>query len=145
MEDLVIELFSCTYRMDLAGIKKYLEQLWREYQVIINGKPNWKQINRARAILYFIGHIYPEWIAVQSLERRVRFIKPSITLDLLLIAVDRNDKKVMKKYQRSEVFQKLVQYYKIVKNIKNRVVNGTYLDEATFNKRYKKLQPKDYY
>ncbi|OGI15722.1 MAG: hypothetical protein A2Z52_00965 [Candidatus Moranbacteria bacterium RBG_19FT_COMBO_42_6] len=145
MEDPIIDLLACTYRLDVAGVEKNLKILWSEYQKIIHQKSNWKNINRARAILYFIGYIYPEWITVQSLERRIRFIKPPLTLNAFLVTVDRNDQRILKKYKNNEKFKKLSRFYKIVKSVKNKVANGTYLDENTFNEQYEKLKPKDHF
>ena len=145
MEDPIIDLLACTYRLDVAGVEKKLKIFLSEDQKIIHQKSNWKNINRARAILYFIGYIYPEWITVQSLERRIRFIKPPLTLNAFLVTVDRNDQRILKKYKNNEKFKKLSRFYKIVKSVKNKVANGTYLDENTFNEQYEKLKPKDHF
>lgn len=140
------ELLKYTYLLDTKGIKKRIEYLWKRYQRILgNKKSSFEDLNEARAILYFLGYLYPEKIALESLEKRIKYIKPGITLDKFLLAIDRNDKKILNKYKNNKKFNKLKEFYLIVKDIKNRVKNNTYLDEGRFNKLYSKLKPKNYF
>lgn len=140
------DLLKYTYLLDTEKIKESIENLWKRYQRIVNSKkPSWEELNEARATLYFIGYLYPEKIALESLERRIGSIKPTLSLDEFLLAIDRNNKKILNKYKDNERFNKLKDFYLIVKNIKNRVKNNTYLDEGRFNKIYSKLKPKDYF
>lgn len=140
------DLLKHTYNFQPEKIGKDIERLWRRYQKILDGrKTTWDEINEARAILYFIGYIYPEIITAGSLERRVPFIKPRITLDKFLSAIDGNDQKIMRKYRKNKKFIQLKKFYLIVKRNKNRVKNGWYLDEGRFNEKYAKLKPKGYY
>ena len=140
------DLLKYTYLLDTENIKKSIENLWSRYQKILDDKKStWEDLNEARAILYFIGYLYPEKFALESLEKRIKFVKPSISLDKFLSAIDRNDAKILKKYAKNKKFNQLKEFYLIVKDIKNRTKNGTYLDEGRFNKIYKKKKPKDYF
>ena len=140
------DLLKYTYLLDTKNIKKSLGNLWREYQKIL-GKKNltWEELNEARAILYFIGYLYPEKIALESLEKRARLIKPSIGIDEFLSAIDGNDAKILKKYAKNKKFIQLKNFYLIVKGMKNRVKGKSYLDEKKFNEIFKKMKPKDYF
>jgi len=140
------DLLKYTYLLDAIKIKKSIESLWQKYQTILNNKKSsWEDLNEARAILYFLGYLYPEKIALESLENRVKHIKPAITLDEFLLAIDKNDKEFLSKYKDNKEFNKLKDFYLAVKDIKNRVRNNTYLDEERFNEIYSKLKPKDYF
>jgi hypothetical protein len=140
-------LIKHVYLLDNDKIKSDIEKLWRRYLRIINKKNCiWGEINDARAILYFLGFIFVEIIALGSLERRVALIKPKITLDEFLIAIDAKDKKILLKYRANNNFQKLKRFYLTVKDIKNRVnQDKSYLDEDAFNEKYIKLKPKNYF
>lgn len=143
----MLNLLENTYLLDNKKIELDLARLWKRYQKILNNKKaSWEDINEARAILYFIGYLYPEKIVLESLERRIKSIKPKITLDDFLLIVDSQDKKVLAKYKNNRKFNRLKEFYLIIKAIKNKVnKDGSYLDEATFNKKYNKLKPKDYF
>ena len=139
-------LLKYTYLLDLEKINISIENLWKGYQNILNDKKStWEDLNEARAILFFLGHIFCEEMALGSLEKRVKFIRPSISLDDFLLAVDRNDKVVLKKYKNNKNFTKLRGFYLIVKGIKNRAKGDWYLDEKRFNNIYNKLKPKNYF
>ena len=140
------ELLKDTYLLDIEAIKKDIGRLWGRYQKILNNKKSsWKDLNEARAILYSIGHLYPEKVVLESLERRIKFVKPKISLDKFLSIIDKNDAKNLKKYNKDEKFNKLKELYLIVKDIKNRVKNNVYLDEERFNNAYSELKPKNYF
>jgi hypothetical protein len=140
------ELLKYTYLLDVKGIRRSIELLWSRYQRILdNKKSSWKDLNEARAILYFIGYLYPEKIALQSLASRIKHIRPRISLDRFFLSVDRNDKAILGKYEKNNNFNKLKEFYLTVKDIKNRVKNNAYLDEERFNGLYSKLKPKDYF
>ena len=95
---------------------------------------------------YFLGHIFTEKIALESLERRIKFIRPKISLDNFLLVIDSQDEKVLGKYKNNKKFNRLQEFYLIVKSIKNRVNrDSTYLDEETFNKKFNRLKPKNYF
>ena len=143
----MLNLLKNVYLFDIDGIVNDIERLWKEYQNILDKKEaNWEEINKARAILYFLGHIFTEKIALESLERRIIFIQPKISLDNFLLAIDSQDEKILEKYKNNKKFSQLQKFYLIVKSIKNRVNrDSTYLDEETFNKKFKRLKPKDYF
>ncbi|KPJ56374.1 hypothetical protein AMJ49_05025 [Parcubacteria bacterium DG_74_2] len=139
------DLLKYTYLLNINQIEKKIEALWQRYQEILsNPKSSWEDLNEARAILYFLGYLYPEKIALESLEYRVKLIKPKIDINEFLLAIDGKNIKVLNKYKKNKKFNKLKEFYLIVKNIKNRVKNNTYLDEGRFNKIYSKIKPKDY-
>ena len=135
------------YLFDIYKIDSDIERLWRQYQDILDKKEvNWEEINKARAILYFLGHIFTEKIALESLERRIKFIQPKIFIDDFLLAIDSRDRKILKKYKNNKKFSQLQEFYLIVKSIKNRVNrDSTYLDEETFNEKFSQLKPKNYF
>jgi len=140
------DLLKYTYLLNTDRIKKNIERLWERYQKILdNKKSSWEDLNEARAILYFLGYLYPEKIVLGSLENRIKYIKPIISLDKFLLSVDRGDETILKKYRNNKEFNKLKDFYLMVKDIKNRVKNNTYLDEGRFNELYSKLKPKDYF
>jgi hypothetical protein len=142
----MMELLKYTYLLDVKGIRKNIELLWSRYQKILdNKKSSWEDLNEARAILYFIGYLYPERIALHSLASRIKHIEPRISLDRFLRAIDRSDRAILGKYKNNDNFNKLKEFYLAVKDIKNRVKNNAYLDEERFNRFYSKLKPKDYF
>jgi len=138
-------LFKYTYLLDIEKIESSIEILWERYQEILKSKSSWEELNEARAILYFLGYLYPEKIALESLKNRIKHIKPEINLDEFLLAIDRNDQELLNKYKDSKEFNKLKDFYLVVKRIKNKVENNSYLDEERFNKIYSNLKPKDYF
>jgi hypothetical protein len=112
------ELLKYTYLLDTKKIKKSIERLWQRYQKILdNKKSSWEDLNEARAILYFLGYLYPEKIALGSLKNRIKYIKPKISLDKFLLVIDRNDKKILTKYKNNKKFNKLKEFYLIVKEM----------------------------
>ena len=143
----MIDILKNIYLPDNKNVKQGIDKLWNQYQYIINKKkPSWTEVNKARAILYTIGHIIPEIIALDSLEKRIKFIKPKISLDKFLKAVDGNDKKILNIFNKNTNFNKLKEFYIIIKSIKNKVNKGKlYLDEDIFNLQYNKVRPKNYF
>ncbi len=140
------DLLKYTYLLDIKKLTEKIENLWQKYQEILNNhKTSWEDLNEARAILYFLGYLYPEKIALESLEHRVKLINPKISLDEFLLAIDGNNKTVLNKHKKNKKFNRLKEFYLIIKGIKNRVKNNTYLDEGRFNKIYSKMKPKDYF
>jgi len=140
------DLLKYTYLLDVGNIEKGIERLWQRYQNILNSqKSSWEDLNEARAILYFLGYLFPEKIALASLESRMKYVKPKISLDKFLSVIDGNNRKILKRYKNNKQFNQLKEFYLAVKNIKNRVENDTYLDEGRFNKIYSKLKPEGYF
>ena len=139
------DLLKNTYLLDIERIKKRIEYLWKRYQKILDSNPSFNDLNEARAVLYFLGYLYPEKVALEAIENRIKYIEPKITFDRFLEAIDGNDERILKKYQNNEKFKKLKEFYLLVKGIKNRVKNGSYLDEDRFNKIYSEARPKNYF
>ena len=139
-------LLKYTYLLNTKEIEKSIERLWKRYQNILNNKKSsWKNLNEARTILYLLGYLYPEKIALESLEKRIQYIEPAISLDEFLSAIDENNIKILNKYKKNKKFNILKDFYLIIKRIKNRVKNNSYLDEERFNKIYFETKPKNYF
>ncbi len=139
-------LLKYTYILNVVGIKREIERLWSRYQSILdNGTASWEELNEARAILYLLGYLYPEKIALESIKTRVLILNPPIDLDEFLRAIDIGDEKVLNLYVGNRQFEKIREFYLAVKGIKNRVKNGSYLDEDRFNEIYGKTKPSDYF
>ncbi len=141
----MIELLKNTYLLNTKEIEKNINSLWERYQEILNKKSSFEELTEARSILYFLGYLYPEKIALESLESRIKYLEPKITLDSFLLIIDGDDRKMLEKYKKNKKFQQLKEFYLIVKKIKNRIENSSYLDEDRFNKVYPKIKPKDYF
>ena len=140
------DLLKYTYLLNIKGVKKSIEKLWKRYQDILNSKKSsWESLNEARAILYFLGYLYPEKIALESLKKRIQCIKPTIGLDKFLLAIDENNLKILNEYKKNKKFNTLKDFYLLIKRIKNRVKNNSYLDEERFNKIYFRTKPKNYF
>lgn len=139
----MLKILKKTYLLDNNGLKKEIDKEWKRYEAIIGKKnPNWEELNEARAILYVLGYLFPEKIALESLRKRVKYIKPKISLEKFLISVHTKDLK----YSRNKEYLILKEFYNIVKSIKNKIgSDGSYLNEKTFNKAYIKKRPKNYF
>src|SRR3989339_385555 len=119
----MLDLLKNIYIFDVEMMGDCLEKLWNRYQ-----------------------DIFTKDIALESLERRIKFVEPEISIDDFLLAIDSNNEKILSIYKEDDKFNKLKNFYLLVKGIKNRVnQDGTYLDEETFNKKYDKLRPDDYF
>lgn len=126
--------------MDVSKINADLKRLWKKYQSILK-KPNWNDLNEARAILYLIGQIYCERIAPEAIERRLHLLKKPLKIDTFLFIVDSKSKKLAN-LRKDPLFNKLEKFYVLVKNFKNKFVGGKYyLDEEKFIKLYNKYNP----
>lgn len=142
----MINLLKNTYLLKTKEIKKEIELFWIRYQKILQKRRvSWADLNEARAILYFLGYLYPEKIALTSLIRRVKCLKPKISLVEFLSAIDRDNQKIISKYKNNKKFNQLKEFYLVVKSIKNREKNNSYLDEDNFNRLYEQKRPKDYF
>lgn len=140
------DLLKYTYLLNTEKLEKRINYLWRRYQKILDDKDaTFDDLNEARAILYFLGYLYPEKVALEAIENRVKYIEPKITIHEFLKIVDGNEEKALRRYQNNEKFKKLKEFYLLVKGIKNRVKNGSYLDEDRFNEIYLKAKPKKYF
>lgn len=129
-----------TYLMDVQNIDKELTRLWVRYQQILN-KPNWEDLNEARAILYFIGHIYCENIAPKAIERRLHLLSTPLSLLEFFTLIDTNSSTI-NQYNNDHLFQQLQQFYLLIKKHKNNFVGGQhYLDEEKFIQLYNSYNP----
>ncbi|MEA2112961.1 MAG: hypothetical protein U9P50_03260 [Patescibacteria group bacterium] len=126
----MLDLLKYTYIFDIPKIKESIERLWDRYQGILDNKNSTKEdLYEARAILYCLGRFYSEEFALGAIKRRIQYIKPEIGFDKFLKMVDSGEK-----YDGyNKIFNDLSEFYLIVKGIKNREKNGSYLDEERFN------------
>ena len=116
------EILKYTYQFDLKKLSQAIENLWNRYlQIIENKECTIDDVYNARAILYFLGYLYPEKIALEALERRL----VGLSLEEFLIKAD-----------RQEIKNELTNFYEIIKELKNREYQGSYLGEALFNQVY---------
>ena len=136
----MIELMKYTYLMEPKKIKQELEKLWKRYQKLLK-KSDWESINEARSILYLIGQIYLEQIAVEAIERRLHLLKEKLTLLEFFDIIDKKSEK-LKDLRKEGLFKRLEEFYIIVKQYKNKYVGGKYyLDEEKFIQEYNKKNP----
>ncbi|MBU1204052.1 MAG: hypothetical protein KKG60_03220 [Nanoarchaeota archaeon] len=138
----MINLMKYTYLMEPEKISEELDNLWNEYQQIINQEnPTWKEVNEARAILFLTGQIYCEKIAVEAIERRLHLLKVKLSLLEFLDLIDKNSEK-LEELRKDELFNKLERFYRIIKAYKNKYIKGKYyLEEERFLKVYEKVNP----
>lgn len=131
-----------TYVLDTDKINSTLEGLWDRYQRILKN-PNWEDLQEARAILYFIGEIYTEKIAVEAIERRLHLLKVPLSIDEFFHVVDLPSRRgKLDEYRRDELFCELEKLYLIIKKYKNKDVGGKYyLDEEKFIALYNQHNP----
>ncbi|MFH1801226.1 MAG: hypothetical protein ABH804_00085 [archaeon] len=138
----MIELMKYTYLMEPEKIEGELQKLWEEYTSIINNKnSSWDEINEARAILYLTGQIYCEQIAVEAIKRRLHLLKQPVDLLEFFNLIDKNSNR-LNELREDELFKKIEKFYKIIKEYKNKYIDGKYyLEEEKFIEIYNKLNP----
>lgn len=138
----MIGLMKYTYLMEPDKVKEELNKLWDKYQQIINNKSStWEEVNEARAILYLTGQIYCEQIAIEAIDRRLHLLKNKMSLTDFLNLIDKNSKE-LDELRKDELFKKLEQFYRVIKEYKNRYNRGKYyLDEEKFLKKYEDINP----
>ncbi len=141
----MIELMKWTYLLDNEKIKKELDKLWKKYQDILkNNSSSWEDFNEARAILYLTGNIYCEQIAVGAIERRLHLLKEKLSLMEFFDLIDKESKR-LNELRKDELFLKLEEFYRIIKEYKNKYNEGKYyLDEEKFIKNYEDKNPNKY-
>jgi len=126
--------------MDIEQVEKQMQILWDRYQEII-ALPNWQDLNEARAILYLLGQIYCEKIAVEAIERRLHLLAKPIDLIEFLSLVDGEHPDLIH-YREDKNFKLLEDYYRVIKKFKNKCVGGEYyLDEEKFIELYNRYNP----
>ena len=120
-----LALLKYTYKFDLEKLSEAIEKLWSRYiQIIENENCTEDDIYGARAILYFIGYLYVENIALGAIKNRLY----DMSLEDFLVKAD-----------KGEIDNDLVKFYKIIKDLKNREYKGSYLGEDLFNEVYEKV------
>ncbi|MCX6765982.1 MAG: hypothetical protein NT136_03415 [Candidatus Moranbacteria bacterium] len=133
-------LLKHTYLMDVSKINADLKRLWKRYQAILK-KPNWNDLNEARAILYLIGQIYCERIAPEAIERRLHLLKKPLKINTFLLLIDSKSKKLAI-LRKDSLFAELEKFYILAKGFKNKFVGGKYyLDEEKFIGLYNRYSP----
>lgn len=109
-----------TYLMQPEKVQEELEKLWNRYQDIINKeKPTREEMNEARAILFLTGQLYCEQIAVGAIERRLHLLPGKPTLVEFFLLID-SESEMLEDYRKHHLFNKLEQFYRIIKTYKNR-------------------------
>lgn len=138
----MISLLKYTYLLEPEKVQEELDRLWNRYQSIINkDNPNWEEINEARSVLYLTSQVYCEGIAVEAIERRLHLLKNKMTLIEFFSLIDKNSEKLAE-LREDELFSKLEKYYLVIKNFKNRCIEGKYYhEEEKFLKKYEQVNP----
>ncbi len=138
----MIELMKYTYLLENDKIKNELELMYQKYSGFLGkAEEMWQQLNEARAILYLTGQVYCEQIAVDVIKRRLHLLKQPLQLSEFLNLIDSNSEK-LNELREEELFRKLEEFYKIIKEYKNKYSKGKfYLDEEKFIEFYNLFNP----
>ncbi|GAG16637.1 unnamed protein product [marine sediment metagenome] len=138
----MIALIKYTYMMEPEKVQEELDKLWGRYQEILNKlKPNWEEINEARAILFLTGGTYCEQIAVDAIKKRLHLLKEKLELIEFFNLIDKNSEK-LEELRKDELFKKLEKFYRIIKRYKNTYCGGgLYFNEEKFIETYQKTNP----
>jgi len=138
----MIKLMKYTYLLENDKIKNELELLYQKYSGFLEkAEEVWQELNEARSILFLTGQVYCEQIAIDAIERRLNLLKQPIQLSEFLHLVDSNSEK-LSELRQDELFAKLEEFYKIIKEYKNKYSKGKfYLDEERFIEFYNKFNP----
>lgn len=131
-----------TYLLENDKIKNELELMYQKYSGFLGkAEEMWQQLNEARAILYLTGQVYCEQIAVDVIKRRLHLLKQPLQLSEFLNLIDSNSEK-LNELREEELFRKLEEFYKIIKEYKNKYSKGKfYLDEEKFIEFYNLFNP----
>ena len=140
----MINLMKYTYMLKTDKIKKELEKLWLRYRSILENKDSsWEELNEARAILFILGHVYCEDIAVEAIERRLHLLKRKMTLLEFFNLIDSNSSD-LGELRKDKLFVDLENFYRVIKEFKNKHSKGKfYLDEEEFIRKYNKANPEN--
>lgn len=135
------DLLKYSYLLDAKNLDKTLESMWNRYQQILDN-PNWQDLNEARAILYIIGFLFTEQIAPEAIKRRLHLLAKPLTEPEFYTIIDTNNEYELGIRAKDDIFNKLVDYYNVVKKFKNKTNRGKwYLDEDIFVKLYNQYCP----
>lgn len=139
-QNYLANLLTDTYLFDIPKVESSLEEAWNEYQRLLSEAEETRDlytITQARVYLYFLGYFFPEEFARGALERRLRSFEPEINFEDFIKWADSGN--VPEQYEEDELFKKVLKFYQITKDFKNKDVNGSYLDENRFNKIYAEI------
>ncbi|MFH0937507.1 MAG: PEP-utilizing enzyme [Candidatus Daviesbacteria bacterium] len=139
-KDYLAEILTAVYLFDIPKIQNSINDAWEEYQRLLTEAEKTKDlgtITKTRAYLYFLGNFLVEDFAQGAIERRLDGFEPKVKLEDFVNWVDSEN--VPSKYQKDELFQNILKFYQIIKDLKNKDVNGSYLDEDRFNKIYAEI------
>ena len=138
----MISLMKYTYMMSPKGVESELNKMWGRYEGIINSEnPSWSEVNEARSLLYLTGQIFCEQIAVEAIKRRLHLLKVKLSLIEFLDLIDKKDNGLVE-MRKDELFAVLEKFYIVIKNYKNKYIEGEYyLEEERFLKVYERVNP----
>ncbi len=138
----MIKLMKYTYLLENEKIKSELDSMYKKYSgFLTEAEKIWRQLNEARSILYLTGQIYCEQIAPEAIKNRLHLLENPISLADFLQVVDSNSEK-LEELEKDDLFLKLEEFYKIIKEYKNRYSGGKfYLDEEKFIQLYNIFTP----
>ncbi|MBU4069686.1 MAG: hypothetical protein KJ646_01780 [Nanoarchaeota archaeon] len=138
----MIDLIKYTYLMRTDKVEEELNIMHQKYQHILKkAEDMWDELNEARAILFLIGNVYCESIAIQAIERRLHLLKHPLSLIEFLDLIDKNSEK-LEELRKDELFKTLENFYRIIKKYKNKYDGGKYyLNEEKFINFYNLFNP----
>lgn len=137
----MIHLMKYTYMLEPEKIKEELDKLWERYQQILENDSSFEELNEARAILFLLGNIYCEKIAVEAIEKRLHLLKNPLTIVEFLNLIDKKSSD-LDELRKDILFVKLENFYLIIKEFKNKYHEGKfYLNEEKFLKEYNEKNP----
>lgn len=144
MKDYLAEILTNIYLFDISKIKTSIDNSWAEYQRLLaeaEKNKDLESITKARVYLFFLGYYLVEDFAKGAIERRLANFKPEIKFEDFVACADSEN--IPEQYQENELLQKILKFYQIIKDLKNKSINGSYLDENRFNKIYAEILGKD--
>lgn len=138
----MIDLIKYTYLMRTDKVEEELNIMHQKYQHILKkAEDMWDELNEARAILFLMGNVYCESIAIQAIERRLHLLKHPLSLVEFLDLIDKNSEK-LEELRKDELFKTLENFYRIIKKYKNKYEGGKYyLNEEKFINFYNLFNP----
>ena len=138
----MIDLIKYTYLMRTDKVEEELNIMHQKYQhILTKAEDMWDELNEARAILFLIGNVYCESIAIQEIERRLHLLKHPLSLIEFLDLIDKNSEK-LEELRKDELFKTLENFYRIIKKYKNKYDGGKYyLNEEKFINFYNLFNP----
>lgn len=142
-KDYLAEILTCIYLFDIPKIQNSINNAWEEYQRLLTDAEKTRDleiVTKARVYLYFLGYYLVEDFAKGAIERRLNNFEPKIKFADFINWADSGN--IPEQYKENDLFQKILKFYQIIKDLKNKNINGSYLDEGRFNKIYAQIQGK---